>query len=582
MALVVPLATRAKAHRIRRERERVRVANPNPYAKYQTDPLGFFVDVLKIPAHTIRWSLNSGYTTPLYAENCIEVSEDTAKYPAVVHKPHEWDGTPDPFMAMLAGLVSWRNVGVESATTTGKTYCGAATVLWFLGCFVDSLVVTVAPKEEQLEKHIWKEISKLWPAFSAAFPSAKMDSLRIRMRGDETWAASGFVAGVKAAEAGASATKAQGFHAEHMLIVFEEMPGINPAIPVAFENTCRAPHNLRLAFGNPDHQLDPLHLFCQGPRTDHIIISAYDHPNIVTKNPNLIPGAVSQQGIDDALEKARNNGGAENRMFKSRVRGISPAEAADALIKLEWVQAAQAKWLDTATRAIMELQGSKALGVDVADSEDGDEGAIARGMGSVLQAVESFPCPNANNLGTRVAAEMTREGIMDDHVGVDDVGVGAGCQNELEHLNKYVRALHGKPIGWIDEESGKPQTEDFISLRAQMYWQMAEDLRRGRIALPPDLDLATELTTPTWFTRKSKIHVEPKEEIKARSPNGKSPNKADAAVYWNFVRQRKAVASTLPVINKASMSLRERAMQDLRDLETPAAPKKYYGTVLRQ
>jgi hypothetical protein len=38
----------------------------------------------------------------------------------------------------------------------------------------------------------------------------------------DDWLAVGFVAGVKADEA--SSTKAQGFHAEHMLMIIEETP----------------------------------------------------------------------------------------------------------------------------------------------------------------------------------------------------------------------------------------------------------------------------------------------------------------------------------------------------------------------
>src|SRR5690606_34393261 len=201
------------------------------------------VDRLGIPEHTLRWSLLPAY------------------------RDHEWDGTPDPLAAVLEALAAGRNVGVESATGTGKTFLGACVVLWFLACWEDSIVVTAAPKEAQLKLHIWKEVGRLWPRFQRLFPEAVLIDGKVRMRDSvedrETWAATAFVCGVGATEA--SATKAQGFHAEHMLIITEETPGIHPAIMVAFENTSIAPHNLRLAFGNPDHQEDELHRFCLSP-----------------------------------------------------------------------------------------------------------------------------------------------------------------------------------------------------------------------------------------------------------------------------------------------------------------------------
>lgn len=530
------------------------VATSTAMVQYQKNPLGFFIDVLGVPEYTIRWALNEGYDL------------------------HKWDGTPEPLITILEGLVNWKNVGVESATTTGKTFIGACIVLWFLACHENALVVTVAPKEEQLRLHIWKEIGKLWPRFAQWFPLAKKLGLEIRMRGgmDVSWAAIGFVAGVKADEVAGSSTKAQGFHAEHMLIVYEEMPGIHRAISTAFANTCRAPHNLQLAFGNPDHQLDALHIFCQGPRTVHVIISAYDHPNVVSANPNLIPGAVSQQGIDDALHNALNAGGLENRLYKSRVRGISPAEAKDALIKLGWIKKAQERWQNEGDRRILEAVGGgkRSLGVDVANSEDGDEGAKSRWLGAVCLEVEAKPCPDANDLGFQVHIEMNENGILPEHVGVDTVGVGAGCYNELKKRDKFVRDLNGgfKPEGSID-------AEDWQNLRSQMHWVLREDLRTDQIALPLDPELVIDLITPTYRTMNGKIIVESKEDLQKRLPGGRSPNKGDAVVYGNYVRPRDAVKSDIP--KTRAPTLRERVFQELQSMDNPPA-KKHYGTVLRQ
>jgi hypothetical protein len=352
----------------------------------------------------------------------------------------------------------------------------------------------------------------------------------------------GFVAGVKAEEVEGSATKAQGFHAEHMLIVFEEMPGIGRAVATAFENTCRAPHNLRLAVGNPDHQLDPLHQFCHGPRTVPIRISAYDHPNVVCRDPSMIPGAVTEQGIADALAKAEPDGGAENRMFKSRVRGISPDQAADALIRLEWIERSNARWQAAKESGTLEGWGKTAYGVDVANSEAGDQAAIAYGKGRVLVKVEAFACPDANRLGADVAHRMGITDCQDACCGVDTVGVGAGCFNELARLKRYVRPLNGGASPEYDHES----SETFANLRAQMHWRLREDLLYDRVDLPADAQLTRDLMTPTWEPKNGKIYVEAKEAIKKHLPGGRSPNVGDACVYWNFVRDRTPLMS--PVV----------------------------------
>lgn len=492
------------------------------HTEYQTRPLDWIVEKLGVPRHTLDWVLNQGYET------------------------HEWDGTPDPMARILDALAAHRNVGVESATTTGKTFLGGCIVLWFIACHENGLVVTVAPKKDQLTLHIWKEISRLWPRFQQHFPNAEKDSLRIRMvPGSDVWSAHGFVAGVKAEEVEGSATKAQGFHAEHMLIVFEETPGIAPAIMTAFKNTCRAPHNLRLAFGNPDHQGDELHRFCtREARVEHVVISAYDHPNVVCGDASIIPGAVSQQGIDDALHDAKDDGGQDNRMFKSRVRGISPKESANALIRWDWCEAAALRWTQAGQGGLR--SGRVAKGVDVANSVSGDKAAVATWDGACLDTVRAFGCPNATMLGTDVHGEMLRELVPPEHVGVDPVGVGAATINELHRLTKcyLVQGLNGglRPVERAQKAPDgttydwAPDANAFANLRAQMWWQLREDLRLGVVALPRDTQLFRELTTPTFEPKGGKVYVEEKTTIKERL--GRSPDRADAVVYGNWVRPR--------------------------------------------
>ena len=120
------------------------------HVEYQRDPIGWMRDKLGVPEHTLVWSLNEGY-------------ED-----------HKWDGDINPLALVCKELADWKDVGVESGTGTGKTFLGACIVLWLLAVYEDSIVVTVAPKLNQLTKHLWKEIGSLWPQFQRSFPQAEL------------------------------------------------------------------------------------------------------------------------------------------------------------------------------------------------------------------------------------------------------------------------------------------------------------------------------------------------------------------------------------------------------------------------
>ena len=468
---------------------------------YREQPLEYLVERLKIKRESIQWSLLREY------------------------RNHQWDGDIDPLLQVLDAVAHSKWVGVESATSVGKTYLGACLVFWFLENWQNARVILIAPKEAQLALHIWREMNLLFPYFNLG--QMLTSELRLDPR-PKVWSAEAFAAGVSAEEVEMSATRAQGFHAEHMLVICEETPGISEAVLTAFQNTSVAPHNIIVAFGNPDHQADALHQFCKLKRVKSIRISGFDHPNVVLKDPNFIPGAQSIIGLETMLDKYSGN--REHPLYLSRSRGISPAQSKNSLIKWEWCERAARRNPANA------MKGEKALGVDVANSEAGDEAAIAEGEGSWLKSIDEFPCPRADLLATNeIYPRMMKGNIDASLIGIDGVGVGASCVNKMLEMGQ----------GIVDIQSGAKQIEipdremreQFNNLRSQGWWLLARDLERpdSHLILPYDKELFLDLCTPSWSTRSGKIIIEAKEDIKKRL--GRSPNKGDAVMYWNLVRR---------------------------------------------
>ena len=282
---------------------------------YQQNPHFWIRDRLKIPLETMDWTLIPEYKSKSYVDENGNLNLD------------KWDGTANPILEILKGLTTHRRIGVESATGTGKTFIAACAVLWFLDCFgepndedIGCLVVTVASKEEQVKKILWKEIHRLWPKFQVLHPQAEILTMEIRMRPDrKNWFATGWSVGTGQDEA--AAVRAQGFHDVHMLYIVDETPGVPLSVMEAIINTSSAPHNLILCLGNPNDVEDSLHNLCLLSTTKHIRMSAYDHPNVVTENGNFIPGAVSQESIDERRIRYKTENSA---LYLSRVRGICP------------------------------------------------------------------------------------------------------------------------------------------------------------------------------------------------------------------------------------------------------------------
>ncbi|RUP42334.1 MAG: hypothetical protein EKK63_01775 [Acinetobacter sp.] len=518
----------------------VELARRKKMELYQKRPDLWLTERFGEPISTFRWDVHEEY------------------------KNHEWDGTPNPFLSAAMAISKKRWVGIESATSTGKTFTVARLIYWFLDVYPNSLVVTTAPKKDQLKKILWTEIGNCFNKFKSIRANSEMLSLNIvvdgRTRhlsrmdpGDSVsgmgWEAIGIVSGVSAGED--SATKMQGFHRENMLFLLEEMAGIHPAVLTAIINTSTAKNNIILGIGNPDSQIDTLHTFCNMKKVDHIVVSAYDHPNVVCKR-TVIPGAVSI----DSIELRKEEYGEDSNFFRSRVRGIAPEEGTSALIKSEWIDqctVTNPKFVGVE----IDNNSANAAGIDVANSVDGDEAAIALGKKNELLHLQSFHCKNATHLAYNLiydGSELARREytdyrtpilsdweILPQHTGIDGVGVGVATVNAFWDLKiKVVSLIGGQLDTAVKTGTDGEVLYKFNNLRSQMFFELREDLRCHlvRINLPPKLlkDLKKELILHDFKVQGGKIAVESKENVKKKL-GGASPNLADCVVYWNWMRK---------------------------------------------
>jgi hypothetical protein len=519
--------------------------------RYQTDPEAWMIERFGESPQALRWSLWPGY------EN------------------HQWDGTPDPFMTMFSSLAKRQWLGIESATSTGKTWMLPRVIYWFLDCFPNSLVVTTAPKQQQLKAVLWSEIAKCFNKFKKIRPKAEMFSLRIlpngttRQKGmsadeelQDMWSAIGVVSGVRAGEE--SATKMQGYHRENMIFVIEEAAGVPASVFTAIKNTCTGDNNIIIAVGNPDATTDALHQFCVLPQVQHVRISGLDHPNVVLGR-TVIPGAVTPKSIEQRAAEY----GRETNFFKSRVRGIAPEQANDALIRYDWLLSVTPAMLPEGRiyEPIEDAEDSfNALGVDVANSTDGDAACLCWGRKNHITELQEFQCPNANDIAYNVVKDdlwleehkknQYRTGKLKVHkvrggrIGIDAVGVGVGTVNQFLDLGyEDVKALQGGAdksiIPTVDDETQlgkKKPMYAFKSLRAQMYFLFAQELQKREFSIDIKdkrvlIALFKELVSVRQDNKAGAIQIESKESLKKRL--GKSPNLADAAVYWNWMRKQR-------------------------------------------
>lgn len=512
-----------------RQRAGVWSGGVKAHVEYADRPVDWIRDKLGIPEHTIRWTLNPEYHE-CYCPRCEKAGN--------AGRPHLWDGEPDPLPHALDLIFQGKWVVLPAGTGTSKTYVlGAAGALAFLAIHERSIVCSIAPKQELLLKNLWKNIGEMWPRFKQYFPHAQLLTGTLRMldgEGEkEIWTASAFGAGEGADEDLAAALK--GFHHPKMLWILEETQGLSPAKVETIAKTATSEFNPILALGNPKDQHDQLAAFGKRNRVTEIRISALDYPNVVCGR-EIIPGARSRQSVIDDLEE---EGGDETRpRYLSQVRGIAPAQSEDALIRQDWIDACVKRGKEDLSLR----DGPPALGIDVADSPTGDKSAFSRWQGALCTGVDSFRADDAGEVGRIAYNEIIAGSISPKHVGVDAVGVGASCVNELKRLGLRIRRIMGsaRAIPTVDFEADTQKAlvgaELYANQRSAVYWTLREDIRLCRIGLPDDPILHEELTAMEYDPT-PKIKVLEKDDIKSKIR--RSPDKADALAYGNYVRQRR-------------------------------------------
>ena len=182
------------------------------------------------------------------------------------------------------------------------------------------------------------------------------------------------------------------------------------------------------------------------------------------------------------------------------------------------------------------------MGSDVGQSETGDRTCITSRYDTWFSSVKVYSGKHVLVDGWFVSDMITRE-VYHKRVPIyiDSSNIGNSAFDILkkrfgENGKEMEDGSRGMVCDMIFSRGSWCLTENghmgFFNLRAQLWWKMREllDPKNGYdIALHPDDELLSELTTPKFSIRGHWYIVEPKEDIKKRL-NGQSTDKADSVI----------------------------------------------------
>jgi len=426
--------------------------------------------------------LSQGRCDPLFFSQCV------------LGGPRPWRRQADILRALRDG----KRVAVRSGHGVGKTWIAARAALWFLYSHPGAVVLTTAPTHRQVRSILWAEIRK--QARNAAYKlGGRITETGIRL--DDDW----FALGLATDEP----ERFQGYHAERLLLVFDEAPGVSPEIYEAARGLLTSRHARILLIGNPTEPSGPFYNAFRTPgwKTLHIPCTAC---------PNVRLGRVTHPSLVTAewVEAQRAEWGENSPAFRARVLGEFPSEHGARLIPLAWIHAAQAR--DGATCSGSEHR----LGVDVARyGSDRTALAVANDCGVLAVRCRSG-LSTMETAGWAIASAREFD-VAPEAIAIDDAGVGGGVTDRLREQGWSVRAING---------ANRPDNPAFANTRAEIYWRLRTVLSPENdigFGLPREPELARQLSALTYgFDSRGRIRLEAKDQAKAAL--GVSPDMADA------------------------------------------------------
>lgn len=355
---------------------------------------------------------------------------------------------------------------------------------------------------DNLADNLWPEFSK-WQSRSEFLLSAfKWTKSRIfSVSHPETWfmSARSFS---KTADTEEQGRTLSGLHSKFVLALVDESGDIPLAVAKAAEQALSTSpiFGKILQAGNPTSRDGMLYAAASTFRHLWYIVRITGDPEDPNRSQRI--------GIEWAREQIRAYG-RNDPWVKALILGEFPEGAINSLLSPEEVEAAMGRHLPEDAYAFAQ----KRLGVDVARFGDDRSVIFPRQGLAAFQPIEMRGV-RSNVVGDRVIkAKIDWDSELEFVDGTG--GYGAGV---IDHL------IQAKYAPIEVNFSGQAIDPRFANKRAEMWWNMAEWVKRGG-ALPHLSQLSRELTTPTYSYREGKILIEPKERIKERL--GFSPDLAD-------------------------------------------------------
>lgn len=464
-----------------------------------------------------------------------------------------------------------RYVAVASCHGAGKSHIAARIALAFLHTNPRSIVLTTAPTARQVQHVLWREINSAYR--DSRYPLlGRCLTTRLEIASD--WYAIGFKAKADGTKNQSESDAFQGFHADHVLVIFDEAAGVPESVFGSLDAAMTSENAKMLLIGNPTSVSgtfrDAFHRNRALWKT--IKISAFDTPNF-TAHRVIRPYLVTPQWVENQIKKR----GINSPYVQSRIYANFPSIGTNKLIPLAWIES----WQNRVVRP--DRSRGIVSGVDIARYGD-DESSLAIRCGNALVGTLSWQgesIPSSAKIVHQQLSKWQEKGFKIGEVRVDAIGLGAGVADILRENYDY-------DVVDISASVQASDTEEWPNFRHEMWWQLHQrmDIDEPAITIGEgvelDEDVIAQLCDIEYSHKDNRYNgvlIEPKDETKKRT--GWSPDRAEAVVLAYCDPPGPGVASARPkaivVSNEGGYSNAMKRTTSSVDETLTEAPRMYRG-----
>lgn len=473
---------------------------------------------------------------------------------------------------ILQAIAENDRIAISACHDVGKSWSLARIVLWYASVFPYSKIITTAPTYNQVKNILWSEIRSAYAR--SKFPlGGKMNLTEWQLTPEGDWFAIGFTPRNELSGESGQGTQSsfQGFHAPHVLLVFDEATGVPHPIWTMAEGILTSASVKFVAIGNPTSRSSEFYKCFSSPEWTKVRLNCFDSPNLqangITNLAELNKEIDAVRSMSDEEAHARMRSykvvkpyllslkwvvsvglprkwGVDHPLFLSKVLGEFPQDSDGTLMPLGVIE-------EAVLRVYYPVPSDrKTIGVDVA--RFGSDS-------SVLTALHGFKHLGRKQFIKKSTTELCGEVIAFarelggvDVICIDVTGVGGGVVDTLNDAkadathpafellrNTEIRAVQFGGAVECDGGDSCVHTEcskaKYFNLKARMFGLLRDDLRNGLCLLNEDVYLDELPTIRYGFDSKGRMVIESKDDYKKRTGR-KSPDDADSLALANFGR----------------------------------------------